>query len=148
MKLEEAIAKNSKIVSDFWKVVHAEEMAVSVKGTETAYLEADAQKAQDSLDSLAPILAASLVAVQSLTKQEMGELRALLPSPPDRIVRLVEAFCILKELKPSADETKRVLTEIEPSWFSEIDVNQISSVRTIFVCCYSALTPTRKHKPN
>lgn len=146
MKLEEAIAKNSKIVSDFWKVVHAEEMAVSVKGTETAYLEAEAQKAQDTLDALVPVLSASLASVQALTKQEMMELRSLLPSLPDRIMQVMEALCILNEVKPSMEEIKRIVNELEPNWFSEFDKNQIPVVRKVFFCSRIVLTITRTPK--
>lgn len=129
-KLEEAIAKNSKVVSDFWKVVHAEEMAVSAKGSETAYLEAEAQKAQEALDAHVPVVAAALAAVRALSKPELLEFRALLPIPPDRILRVLEAICLLKDIKPSQEEIKRLLLDPpELDWFANFDKNQISVVR-------------------
>jgi hypothetical protein len=126
-KLEEAIAKNSKVVSDFWKVVHAEEMAVTAKGTETAYLEAEAQKAQGALDAHLPVLGAALSAVLTLTKQDIADLHSLLPTSPDRILRVMEALCVLKDIKPSIDEIKNHFNP-DLEWFSAFDKNQISIV--------------------
>jgi hypothetical protein len=127
-KLEDAIAKNSKVVSDFWKVVHAEEMAVSVKGTETAYLEAEAQKAQDALDAHLPVLSSTLLATQALTKQEIAELRMLVPAPPDRVARVMEAICVLKDIKPTSEDVKHLLQEPDIDWFSAFAKNQIPVV--------------------
>lgn len=126
-KLEEAIAKNSKVVSDFWKVVHAEEMAVTAKGTEAAYLEAEAQKAQSALDAHLPVLDAALSAVQGLTKQDLAELHSLLPSPPERILRVFEALCILKDTKPSSDEIRNQF-DLDLGWFSSFDKSQLNTV--------------------
>lgn len=128
-KLEEAIAKNSKVVSDFWKVVHAEEMAVTAKGTETAYMEAEAQKAQVALEAHMPVLEASMSAIQALTKQDITDLRNLLPTPPERILRLMEAICVLKDIKPTNEEIK---SQFDPDlqWFVAFDKNQVTSVCT------------------
>lgn len=103
-------------------------MAVSVKGTETAYLEAEAQKALEALEGVAGVVAQAVAAVQELSKQDLQDLRALLPSPPDRILRVLEAICILKDIKPSPDDIKRLLLDPDLEWFAAFDKNQISPV--------------------
>ncbi len=109
-------------------MVHAEEMAVSVIGTEAAYLEAEAKKAQEALEAHIPVLAAALGAVRALAKPEILELRTLLPTPPDRVLRVVESILVLKDAKTSLDEIKRFLLDPDIEWFSNFDKNQISMV--------------------
>ncbi|PRP89393.1 inner arm dynein, group 5 [Planoprotostelium fungivorum] len=100
-RLEESINHNSKIVEEFWKVIHQEQISVNVKNAEMVELIEDAKKAQEEFDKVVPVLNAAIAGVRSITKNDTNELRTHFPNPPEKIQKVMEAALIMQGKEPS-----------------------------------------------
>ncbi|KAK6493365.1 dynein heavy chain 6 [Huso huso] len=87
------------------RVVMEDEATSKVKAEETQAIADDAQR---DLDEALPALEAANKALDSLDKADISEVRVF-PKPPDLVQTVMEAICILLNVKPDWSSAKQVL---------------------------------------
>ncbi|KAI9363382.1 dynein heavy chain and region D6 of dynein motor-domain-containing protein [Zopfochytrium polystomum] len=101
------IAKDQEMADSVRKVVSDEEATVREKATAT---EAIATEAQKDLDQALPALNAAYKALDALDKKDIAELKVF-TKPPDLVLMVMEAICILFKVKPDWENSKKILSD-------------------------------------
>jgi dynein heavy chain len=101
------IAKDQEIADGVRKVVQEEEVLVRAKAIETEAIAAEAQK---DLDEALPALQAAFKALDALEKKDIAELKVF-SKPPDLVLMVMEAICILFKVKPDWENSKKILSD-------------------------------------
>jgi len=104
-KLMERLQVDQEEADKVRKVVEADERVAREKATET---EAIAEDAQRDLDEALPALEAANKALDSLDKADISEIRVF-NKPPDMVMTVMEAVCILLGTKPDWPSAKTLL---------------------------------------
>ncbi|KAJ3101998.1 Dynein heavy chain 6, axonemal [Phlyctochytrium planicorne] len=99
------IAKDQETADGVRKVVSEEETMVREKAKAT---EAIAEEAQKDLDQALPALQAAYKALDALDKKDIAELKVF-SKPPDLVLMVMEAVCILFKVKPDWEGSKKLL---------------------------------------
>ncbi|KAJ1518310.1 Dynein heavy chain 6, axonemal [Coelomomyces lativittatus] len=99
------IAQDQEMADGVKKVVEEEEKFVKEQALQT---EAIAKEAQKDLDEALPVLEAAYKALDSLEKKDVAEMKAF-AKPPEAVVMVMEAVCILFKVKPDWDSSKKLL---------------------------------------
>ncbi|KXS09529.1 hypothetical protein M427DRAFT_128896 [Gonapodya prolifera JEL478] len=101
------IAKDQETADGVRKVVAEEESVVREKAEQTEGIARDAQK---DLDEALPALAAAYSALDALDKKDIAELKVF-SKPPDLVMLVMEAVCILFKVKADWDSSKKLLAD-------------------------------------
>ncbi|ORY38879.1 hypothetical protein BCR33DRAFT_853838 [Rhizoclosmatium globosum] len=101
------IAKDQEMADGVRKVVGDEEAIVRDKAIVTESIAADAQK---DLDEALPALNAAYKALDALEKKDIAELKVF-SKPPDLVLLVLEAICILFKVKPDWESSKKLLSD-------------------------------------
>ncbi|KAI9348792.1 dynein heavy chain and region D6 of dynein motor-domain-containing protein [Zopfochytrium polystomum] len=101
------ISKDQETADGVRKVVAVEETAVREKAVATEAIAAEAQK---DLDEALPALEAAYKALDALEKKDIAELKVF-SKPPDLVLLVMEAICILFKVKPDWDSSKKLLSD-------------------------------------
>ncbi|KAJ3137918.1 Dynein heavy chain 6, axonemal [Physocladia obscura] len=99
------IAKDQEVADSVRKVVAEEEAIVRVKANDT---QAFAESCQKDLDEALPALDAAFKALDALDKKDIAELKVF-AKPPDAVLMVMEAICILFKMKPDWENSKKLL---------------------------------------
>ncbi|KAL7754338.1 hypothetical protein RI367_000319 [Sorochytrium milnesiophthora] len=99
------ISKDQEVADGVRKTVSEEEAVVKEQAGQT---EAIARDAQRDLDEAMPALEAAYKALDSLEKKDVAEMRAF-TKPPELVMTVMEAVCILFKMKPDWDSSKKLL---------------------------------------
>ncbi|VEL22959.1 unnamed protein product, partial [Protopolystoma xenopodis] len=94
------------------KVVALEEESAVKKAKECAIIRDDAQR---DLDEALPALYESVEALKALNKNDITEVRAMM-RPPEGVRLVMEAVCILKEIKPKKVPGDKPGTKVDDYW--------------------------------
>ena len=89
--------------------VEADEKVAKIKAEETQTIADDAQR---DLDQALPLLEAANKALDSLDKADISEIRVF-KTPPELVVLVMEAVCILMGVKPDWDSAKKMLADTQ-----------------------------------
>ncbi|KAJ1555212.1 Dynein heavy chain 6, axonemal, partial [Nowakowskiella sp. JEL0078] len=101
------IAKDQEMADGVRKVVSEEEAVVREKAIQT---EAIASEAQKDLDEALPALQAAYKALDALEKKDIAELKVF-TKPPEAVLMVLEAICILFKAKPDWENSKKILSD-------------------------------------
>ncbi|KAJ3093097.1 Dynein heavy chain 6, axonemal [Quaeritorhiza haematococci] len=101
------IAQDQETADGVRRVVMEEETVVRAKATETEAIAAEAQK---DLDEALPALQAAYKALDALEKKDIAELKVF-SKPPDLVLLVMEAICILFKVKPDWESSKKLLSD-------------------------------------
>ncbi|KAJ3347122.1 Dynein heavy chain 6, axonemal [Entophlyctis luteolus] len=101
------IAKDQETADGVRKVVSDEEVIVRDKANVTESIAAEAQK---DLDEALPALQAAYRALDALEKKDIAELKVF-TKPPDLVLLVMEAICILFKSKPDWESSKKLLSD-------------------------------------
>ncbi|KAJ3125643.1 Dynein heavy chain 6, axonemal, partial [Physocladia obscura] len=101
------IAKDQETADGVRKVVSDEEIIVRDKATMTESIASEAQK---DLDEALPALQAAYKALDALEKKDIAELKVF-SKPPDLVLLVMEAICILFKSKPDWESSKKLLSD-------------------------------------
>jgi dynein heavy chain len=99
------IAKDQETADGVRKVVSEEEAIVREQAIQT---EAIANDAQRDLDAAIPALESAFKALDALEKKDIAELKVF-SKPPDAVLMVMEAICILFKVKPDWESSKKLL---------------------------------------
>jgi dynein heavy chain len=99
------IAIDQKKADVVKKTVSEEEQGVKERALQTEAIARDAQK---DLDEALPILEAAFKALDSLDKKDIAEMKAF-SKPPELVMTVMEAICILFKIKPDWENSKKLL---------------------------------------
>jgi dynein heavy chain len=108
----EQIQKDTVVAEETKTVVQKEEKEANVKAEETQAIADDAQR---DLDEALPALDAALASLKSLNKNDVVEVRAL-QRPPNGVRLVIEAVCIMKEIKPKKVAGEKMGTKVDDYW--------------------------------
>ncbi|CAH8652543.1 unnamed protein product [Schistosoma rodhaini] len=108
----EEIACDSKIAEETQIVVAREEQQALKKAHECQTIRDDAQR---DLDEALPALYESLEALKSLNKNDITEVRAMM-RPPEGVRLVIEAVCIMKDVKPKKVAGDKPGVKIDDYW--------------------------------
>lgn len=103
------IAKDQETADGVRAIVQEEEITVRAKATETEAIAAEAQK---DLDEALPALQAAYKALDALDKKDIAELKVF-TKPPDAVLMVLEAICILFKVKPDWENSKKILSDAQ-----------------------------------
>ncbi|AWP06410.1 putative dynein heavy chain 6 axonemal [Scophthalmus maximus] len=103
--LMEKLAVDQESADEVRKVVKEDEALALVKAEDTQAIAADAQK---DLDEALPALEGANQALNSLDKADISEIKVF-TKPPDLVMTVMEAICILLNCKPDWPSAKQVL---------------------------------------
>ncbi|KAI9333548.1 dynein heavy chain and region D6 of dynein motor-domain-containing protein [Obelidium mucronatum] len=101
------IAKDQEMADGVRKVVSDEEAIVRDKAIVTESIATEAQK---DLDEALPALQAAYKALDALEKKDIAELKVF-SKPPDLVLLVLEAICILFKVKPDWESSKKLLSD-------------------------------------
>ncbi|KAJ3267030.1 Dynein heavy chain 6, axonemal [Chytriomyces hyalinus] len=101
------IAKDQEMADGVRKVVSDEETIVRDKAIVTESIAAEAQR---DLDEALPALQAAYKALDALEKKDIAELKVF-SKPPDLVLLVLEAICILFKVKPDWESSKKLLSD-------------------------------------
>ena len=101
------IAKDQETADGVRKVVAEEEAIVREVALQTEAIAIDAQK---DLDAAIPALESAFKALDALEKKDIAELKVF-TKPPDAVLMVMEAICILFKSKPDWDNSKKILAD-------------------------------------
>ncbi|KAI9224346.1 dynein heavy chain and region D6 of dynein motor-domain-containing protein [Blastocladiella britannica] len=93
-------------------IVSREEADASIKADETKSIADDAQR---DLDEALPALAAALESLNSLSKNDVIEIRSM-QRPPEGVKLVMEAVCIMKGLKPKKVDGDKPGKKVDDYW--------------------------------
>jgi dynein heavy chain len=99
------IGKDQEIADGVRKVVSEEEAIVREVASQT---EAIANDAQRDLEAAIPALESAFKALDALEKKDIAELKVF-SKPPDAVLMVMEAICILFKCKPDWENSKKLL---------------------------------------
>jgi dynein heavy chain, axonemal len=99
------ISKDQETADGVRKIVAEEEAIVREQAVQT---EAIANDAQRDLDAAIPALESAFKALDALEKKDIAELKVF-SKPPDAVLMVMEAICILFKVKPDWDNSKKLL---------------------------------------
>ncbi|XP_056619544.1 dynein axonemal heavy chain 6 [Triplophysa dalaica] len=105
--LMEKLAVDQASADQVRKVVKEDEASAKIKAEETQAIADDAQR---DLDEALPALESANKALNSLDKGDIAELRVF-TKPPDLVMTVMEAVCILLNNKPDWGSAKQLLGE-------------------------------------
>ncbi|XP_061731227.1 dynein axonemal heavy chain 1 [Nerophis ophidion] len=108
----ETIKKDSVIAEETKKSVQEEEVKASEKARIAGEIATDAQR---DLDEALPALESALTSLKSLNKGDVTEVRAL-QRPPQGVKLVVEALCIMREVKPKKIAGEKPGTKVDDYW--------------------------------
>ncbi|KAH8863214.1 Dynein heavy chain 1, axonemal [Schistosoma japonicum] len=108
----EEISRDSKIAEETQIVVSREEQQALKKARECQTIRDDAQR---DLDEALPALYESLEALKSLNKNDITEVRAMM-RPPEGVRLVIEAVCIMKDVKPKKVAGEKPGVKIDDYW--------------------------------
>ncbi|KAM3174254.1 hypothetical protein ACTXT7_010920 [Hymenolepis weldensis] len=108
----EEIERDSKVAEETTAIVQREEESAAKKAAECAAIRDDAQR---DLDEALPALYASLEAVKSLNKVDIIEVRSMM-RPPEGVRLVIEAVCIMKDVKPKKVAGDKPGLKIDDYW--------------------------------
>ncbi|XP_023309976.1 dynein heavy chain 1, axonemal-like [Anoplophora glabripennis] len=91
------IAADTAVAEETKAIVEKEEFEASKKAMETQTIAEDAQR---DLDEAMPALMAAEASLKSLNKNDITEVRSM-KRPPAGVVYVIEAICIVKNIKPN-----------------------------------------------
>ncbi|CAG9840890.1 unnamed protein product, partial [Diabrotica balteata] len=91
------IAADTVIAEETKEIVEKEEQAAAEKAYETQNIAEDAQR---DLDEALPALLAAEASLKALNKNDIIEVRSM-KRPPAGVVYVIEAICIVKNIKPN-----------------------------------------------
>ncbi|XP_071942686.1 dynein axonemal heavy chain 6-like [Antedon mediterranea] len=103
--LMEKLAVDQEKADEVRKVVLEDEAVAKVKAEETQAIAEDAQR---DLDEALPALDAAQKALDSLDKSDIAELKVF-SKPPDLVMTVMEAVCIVLQVKPDWASAKQLL---------------------------------------
>jgi dynein heavy chain len=101
------IAKDQETADGVRKFVSEEEAQVKEKALQT---EAIASEAQKDLDEALPALQAAYKSLDALEKKDIAEMKAF-SKPPELVMIVMEAVCILFKVKPDWENSKKLLSD-------------------------------------
>jgi len=102
--------------ADEVKIVVEDEARKVAAATEEA--EAIRNDAQADLDEAMPTFHAAVRALRSLNKNDITEVKSF-AKPPALVMTVMEAVCVLKGMKPTWDDSKKVLSD--PNFLSSLE---------------------------
>ncbi|XP_030047949.1 dynein axonemal heavy chain 6 [Microcaecilia unicolor] len=105
--LMEKLAVDQENADQVRRVVKEDEAIAKVKAEETQAIADDAQR---DLDEALPALDAANKALDSLDKADISEIRVF-TKPPDLVMTVMEAICILLNSKPDWTTAKQLLSD-------------------------------------
>ncbi|KAG2466381.1 DYH6 protein, partial [Polypterus senegalus] len=103
--LMEKLTADQEAADKVRRIVKEDEAIAKVKAEETEAISAEAQR---DLDEALPALEAANKALDSLDKADISEIRVF-TKPPDLVMTVMEAICILLGAKPDWTTAKQVL---------------------------------------
>nr|XP_019939373.1 PREDICTED: dynein heavy chain 6, axonemal [Paralichthys olivaceus] len=103
--LMEKLAVDQESADEVRKVVKEDEALATVKAEDTQAIADDAQR---DLDEALPALEGASQALNSLDKADISEIKVF-SKPPDLVMTVMEAVCILLHCKPDWPSAKQVL---------------------------------------
>ncbi|XP_051785909.1 dynein axonemal heavy chain 6 [Erpetoichthys calabaricus] len=103
--LMEKLTADQEAADKVRRIVKEDEAIAKVKAEETQAISAEAQR---DLDEALPALEAANKALDSLDKADISEIRVF-TKPPDLVMTVMEAICILMGAKPDWTTAKQVL---------------------------------------
>ncbi|XP_029367943.1 dynein heavy chain 6, axonemal [Echeneis naucrates] len=103
--LMERLAVDQKSADEVRKVVQEDEALAKVKAEDTQAIADDAQR---DLDEALPALEGANKALNSLDKADISEIKVF-TKPPDLVMTVMEAVCILLHCKPDWPSAKQLL---------------------------------------
>lgn len=106
-ELMNKIAKDQETADGVRKIVSEEEALVRETAVQTEAIAYDAQK---DLDEALPALDSAYKALDALEKKDIAELKVF-SKPPDAVLMVMEAICILFKVKPDWDSSKKLLSD-------------------------------------
>ncbi|TKS70983.1 Dynein heavy chain 1, axonemal [Collichthys lucidus] len=108
----ETIKKDTVVAEETRKSVQAEEAKASEKARFAGAIAADAQR---DLDEALPALDAALASLKSLNKKDVTEVRGM-QRPPQGVKLVMEAVCIMMDIKPKKVPGAMPGTKINDYW--------------------------------
>jgi dynein heavy chain len=108
----EQIQKDTIVANETKEIVSKEEIEAKKKAEESLAIQQDAEK--DLAEAL-PALDAALASLKSLNKNDVVEVRAL-QHPPLGVKLVIEAVCIMKEIKPRKVAGEKLGTKVDDYW--------------------------------
>lgn len=121
-KLLEEVAVDQQKASEVQLIVQEEETKVSAAAREAQELRDDAQK---DLDEAMPAFEAAVEALKSLNKQDITEVKSF-TKPPDLVMKVMEAVCLLKGVKPTWEDAKKLLSQ--PNFLRSLETYDKDSI--------------------
>ncbi|KAJ3275318.1 Dynein heavy chain 1, axonemal [Terramyces sp. JEL0728] len=106
------IAVDKIAAEEIKEIVVKEEAIASKKAEETRIIAEDAKR---DLDEALPALDAAVESLNSLTKNDIIEVRSM-QRPPDGVKLVVEAICIMKGIKPKKVDGDKPGKKIDDYW--------------------------------
>jgi dynein heavy chain len=106
------IAADKIIAEEMKEIVVKEEAVASKKAEETRIMAEDAKR---DLDEALPALDAALQSLNSLTKGDIIEVRSM-QRPPDGVKLVIEAVCIMKNIKPKKIDGDKPGKKVDDYW--------------------------------
>ncbi|XP_018331814.1 dynein heavy chain 1, axonemal-like [Agrilus planipennis] len=106
------IAQDTLVAEETKAVVEKEEFEATKKAIETETIAADAQR---DLEEAMPALEAAEASLKSLNKNDITEVRAM-KKPPAGVIYVMEAICIVKNVKPIKVPGSRLGEKILDYW--------------------------------
>ncbi|KNE63057.1 hypothetical protein AMAG_08223 [Allomyces macrogynus ATCC 38327] len=106
------IAADKIKAEEIREIVQREEAEASKKADETKSIADDAQR---DLDEALPALAAALESLNSLSKNDVIEVRSM-QRPPEGVKLVMEAVCIMKGLKPKKVDGDKPGKKVDDYW--------------------------------
>ncbi|XP_077969677.1 dynein axonemal heavy chain 1-like isoform X2 [Styela clava] len=108
----EQIQKDTITAKDTQVVVQKQEAEASVQAEKAQGI---AESAQRDLDEALPALEAALASLKSLNKNDVIEVRAMM-RPPAGVRLVIEAVCIMREVKPKKVAGEKMGTKVDDYW--------------------------------
>ncbi|XP_074517159.1 dynein axonemal heavy chain 1 [Sebastes fasciatus] len=108
----ETIKKDTVVAEETRRSVQAEEAKASEKARFAGAIAADAQR---DLDEALPALDAALASLKSLNKNDVTEVRGM-QRPPQGVKLVIEAVCIMKDIKPKRVPGVKPGTKVDDYW--------------------------------
>nr|WAW84827.1 axonemal dynein heavy chain 1 [Halisarca dujardinii] len=108
----EQIQKDTIVANDTKEIVSKEEKEAKKKAEESLAIQQDAER--DLAEAL-PALDAALASLKSLNKNDVVEVRAL-QHPPLGVKLVIDAVCIMKEIKPRKVAGEKLGTKVDDYW--------------------------------
>ncbi|EDV29711.1 uncharacterized protein TRIADDRAFT_18356 [Trichoplax adhaerens] len=106
-KLMEQLQEDQKKADTVRRVVLEDEAIAKQKAEHTSAIKEDAQR---DLDEALPALEAAKEALKALDKSDIAEIRVF-QSPPEMVLTVMEAVCVLLQVKPDWISAKQILND-------------------------------------